>query len=174
MKWLLVVVLVLAALAGLVALVGSRLPKEHSASVQARFAQPPEAVWQAISDLAQAPAWRSDLKSVERQADELGKPVWVEVGKQGRMRYVVEESLAPVRMVTRIADPKLPFGGSWTYDIAPQEGGCTLTLTEDGEIYNVLFRFMARYAFGYDATMKKYLRDLGRHFGEDTAPARIH
>lgn len=173
MKWILLVVVVLAALAGTVGLAGARLPKGHTASVRARFTQTPEAVWEAISNLTQAANWRSDLKAIERLPDENGKPVWVEVGKQGRMRYVIEEMVPPSRMVTRIADPKLPYGGSWTYVIAPQDSGCTLTLTEDGEIYNVLFRFMARYVFGYDATMAKYLHDLGLRFGEEVVAVPI-
>ena len=60
----------------------------------------------------------------------------------------------------RIADPKLPFGGTWTYEIAPTAGGSTLTITENGEVYNPIFSFMARFVFGYDGTMKTYLANL--------------
>ena len=73
------------------------------------------------------------------------------------MTFAVDESIAPRRMVVRIADRNLPFGGSWTYDIAPAAGGASLTITEDGAIYNPLFRVMARLVFGYEATMMAYL-----------------
>ena len=58
-------------------------------------------------------------------------------------------------MVTRIADPHLPFGGTWTYEIAPTETGSTLTITEKGEVYNPVFRFVSRYLQGYTATHRQ-------------------
>ena len=55
----------------------------------------------------------------------------------------------------------------WTFEIAPVSGGgAELRITEDGEIYNVIFRFMARFVFGYTASIERYLRDLGAKFGQ--------
>ena len=68
--------------------------------------------------------------------------------------------------MTRIADRSLPFGGTWTYEITAEAGGSALRITEEGEVYNVIFRFMARFVFGYTATMEGVLRDAGRRFGE--------
>ena len=43
----------------------------------------------------------------------------------------------------------------------PGDGeGTRVTLTENGEIYNPVFRFMARFVFGYDGTMRTYLDGL--------------
>ena len=68
--------------------------------------------------------------------------------------------------MTRIADKGLPFGGTWTLEITSEAGGAALRITEDGEIYNVIFRFMARYVFGYTSTIEGFLRDLGKKVGE--------
>ena len=74
-------------------------------------------------------------------------------------------------MVTRIVDKELPFGGSWTWEISPAaEGGSRVSITENGEIYNPFFRFMARYVFGYTGTMETYLRNLGKKLGQDVTP----
>jgi hypothetical protein len=63
--------------------------------------------------------------------------------------------------VTRIADPHLPFGGTWTYEVAPAVGGgSTLTITENGEVYNLVFRFISRFVMGYTATIDRYLEAL--------------
>ncbi|HZD05714.1 MAG TPA: hypothetical protein VE173_12380, partial [Longimicrobiales bacterium] len=64
-----------------------------------------------------------------------------------------------------IADEGLPFGGTWTYVLEPDAGGTRVTLTEDGEIYNPFFRFMARFVFGYDGTMRSYLDGLEARMG---------
>jgi len=73
-------------------------------------------------------------------------------------------------MVTRITDDSLPFGGTWTYEIAPADGSATLRITERGFIKPALFRFMTRFFFGYTSTMETYLKNLGKKFGEDVAP----
>ena len=39
-------------------------------------------------------------------------------------------------------------------------GGSDLTITEDGEVYNVIFRFMSRFVFGHHATMDAFLKNL--------------
>jgi hypothetical protein len=89
----------------------------------------------------------------------------------GEMPLEVIESDPPRKLVGKIADPqrKLPFGGTWTYVIEPSGdgNGCTLTITEDGEIYPPPFRVMAKYVFGYTSTMESYLKALSNKFGQD-------
>ncbi len=75
------------------------------------------------------------------------------------------ESSPPRRLVTRIADPKLPFGGTWTYEIVSLERACTLTITEDGEVYNPLFRFVSRFVIGHTATIDRYLKSVTQKLG---------
>jgi hypothetical protein len=52
-------------------------------------------------------------------------------------------------------------------EIVPAEGGCAVTITERGEIYNPVFRFVAHLILGYTGTMEGYLNALGRKFAED-------
>jgi uncharacterized protein YndB with AHSA1/START domain len=162
MKWLLLVGLVLAAVVVVALVVGWSLPVKHTASREATFAVPPEAIWKLITDVEQFPTWRKDVKTIERLPDRNGLAVWVEHGSTGRMTLAVERFEPPALLVGRIADPSLPFGGTWTYRITPTPAGSTLTITEDGEIYNPIFRVMARFVFGYEATMATYLEALGR------------
>jgi hypothetical protein len=169
-KWLLIVLGLLAILIAAVLGVGAMLPKDHVATRMARYTQPPEKIWEAITNVEAMPAWRSGLKSVERLPDRDAKPAWVEKSDTGDLPLEVTEWRPPQRLVTRIADPNLPFGGTWMFEIAPAEGGATLRITERGEIYNVFFRFMARFVFGYTSGIETYLRDLGRKFGEDVTP----
>ncbi|MCK6458090.1 MAG: SRPBCC family protein [Phycisphaerae bacterium] len=171
--WWKIALAIVGGLAGLVllmALIGFAIPKAHVATCKARFRQPPEVLWKCITDVDAFPSWRKSLTRVERLPDRDGKPVWVEHGRDGRMTIETIESVPPTRLVGRIADKDLPFGGTWTYEIARDGDGATLTLTEAGEIYNPIFRFMARTIFGYHATMKGYLTALGEKFGEPVNP----
>jgi hypothetical protein len=80
---------------------------------------------------------------------------------------VVERAVTDRVLVGRIADTNLPFGGSWTYELTPGAVGQTkLTITEDGEVYNPIFRFVSRFVMGHEATINRYLSDVGKRFPE--------
>ena len=171
MKWLLIALGVVVAVVVVVYVIGALMPVKHSASRAARFKQKPETVFAVITDWRAFPSWRPELKEVRERQGVDGRASWVEVSKEGEIAMEVIESDAPRKLVGRIADPdrKLPFGGTWTYVVEPATGGdgCTLTITEDGEVYPPPFRFMSKYVFGHTATMEKYLKSLGRKFGEE-------
>lgn len=156
------------------AAVGWTLPKGHKAACTLRLRQTPEAIFKTLADFEAMPSWRTDLKRIERLPDQNGHPVWAEHGKNGRIPLEIVESRAPARLVTRIADPTLPFGGSWIFDIKPCDGGADLTITEDGEIHNPIFRVMARFVFGHHATLEAYLMALAAKFGESAMPQRLN
>lgn len=168
MKWVLLIGGGLAAVLGLVALVGAMLPVRHHATRKARYRVSPEALYAVI---AGPPDWRTGVKSFGVLEEQGGrKRWWEEDSHRQKVTYELVEDRPPQRLVVRIADRGLPFGGTWTFDItAAPGGGADLRVQEDGEIYNVIFRFMARFLFGYTASVEGYLRDLGAKFGEQVS-----
>ena len=163
----LVAVGLLVAAAVAVVVIGVLLPKGHTATRSARFHQPPEAVWAAITDVDGFPNWRPGVTKVEHLPGDDGRTRWREHERHGKTTFEVVEAAPPARLVVRIADPGLPYGGSWTYEVAPAgDGASTLTVTEDGEVYNPVFRFVSRFVLGHTAGLEKYLRALGTKFGE--------
>lgn len=169
----LIIVVVIAAivfLVGVAALIGSRLSKSHTATRSIFLRQSPQNVYAVIRDFTASPAWRSDVKRVEVQTQPDGKVRLREEGKNGTVNYELAEDVPGKRMVTRILDTDLGYSGKWTYVFAPENGGARVTITEDGEVSNALFRFMSRYVFGQTATLDAYLSSLARRFGEDTTP----
>lgn len=189
MKWIAIVLGALALLVGLLALVGALLPREHRSSVRVRLRAAPGAVFARLADADAYPRWRPDVKAVRRVAPIDGREAWVEDSKHGEIAYAVEAREPPLRQVLRIADDSLPYGGTWTFALAPWSGGgadaagsaasegsqvgTLLTITEDGFVRNVLFRALARFAFGHHATMEAYALALGRSFGEEVTPERV-
>lgn len=166
MKWLLWIFIVLSGFLILITLIGYLLPKEHTATREARFHQPPEAIWKAITDIDDMPSWRQGLKSVKHLPDVNGLPSWQETLDTGSMPYETVLSKPPSKLIVRIADPKLPFGGTWTYEVTAVPQGTVLRIREDGEIYNPIFRVISRFILGYTATMETYLKSLAKKFGE--------
>jgi hypothetical protein len=65
----------------------------------------------------------------------------------------VVETVAPSKIVTKVVG-ETQFGGTWTIDIAPTPNGSRMTITERGEIYNPVFRVLAKNVFGYTSTME--------------------
>ena len=145
--------------------VGYSLPVQHVATRTAYVAAPPEGVWATITDVASAPQWRSDVKSAEIVRQGAAGPVWRELSGDGTITFETVESEPPRRLVTRITDKSLPFGGSWTYELQPTPGGTRVTIREDGEVYNPVFRFVSRYVMGHHATIDKYLNSLRARLG---------
>jgi hypothetical protein len=164
MKWVFFIGGGLVLLVAAVALIGAMLPRDHRATRQARYRQKPEAIYFTVTGPVD---WRSDVKASGSLPDRDGRKQWWEQDRRGhKVTYELVEDKMPSRRVTRIADKNLPFGGTWTIEISLTPEGSVVRITEDGAIYNVIFRFMARFFFGYTSSIEGYLRDLGRHFGE--------
>ena len=171
MKWLLFIAGTVFGMAIVVWTIGMFLPRKHRATRIARFHQSPAVIWQTIADYESFPQWRSNVTRVEPMPSSNGLPAHREWNNHGRaLPMETVEWDPPRRSVGRIADPKSPFGGTWTMEISDAPGGSTLRITEDGEIRNPIFRFVSRFFMGYTATMETYLRDLGRRFGETVQP----
>jgi uncharacterized protein YndB with AHSA1/START domain len=170
MRTLLIVTAIIIAIVVAVVVVGYLLPARHVATVAATIPASPEVVWDALTTPAEYPAWRRDVASVEMLASDSGRAAWRESGKDGAISYVVERAEAPHRLVTRITDQSLPFGGSWEYLVTADGAGSRVQITEHGEVYNPVFRFVSRYIMGHTATASAYLKALGRRYGAEVEP----
>jgi hypothetical protein len=144
MNWIVGAVVALVLLVGVVAFAGSRLPVAHVAASRARYDAEMDAVWSAVE--AEIAASDTKVEIVERDP--------------------------PRRLMTRIP-PGGPFGGTWTLELAPQAKGTRLTITEHGEVYNVIFRFLSRFVFGHYGTQEQLLRAVGTRLHETAIPERL-
>ena len=167
MKWTFLIVGGLAGVVALMAVIGALLPRTHVATQSATFRSQPMPLWQAITDVAKFPKWRKDLREVVPPPGGDVRAGWTEVWTHGeRVPIEVKEWNPPARLVTRISAKDLPFGGTWTYELTPADTGTELRITENGEVYNPLFRFLSKFVFGHTATMRTYLAALGQSLGE--------
>jgi uncharacterized protein YndB with AHSA1/START domain len=149
-------------LVGLVTLVGWMLPVGHVASRSVGVRASPEAVFDLLRDVAAYPAWRPDVTRIDILEDGPGAVRFREHSSTGTLTLEIIEASRPGKIVTRIADPSQPFGGTWTFDIAPAGSGSTVTITERGEVYNPVFRFVARFILGHHRTIDRFLSALQR------------
>jgi uncharacterized protein YndB with AHSA1/START domain len=165
MRWILWATLVLVGALGAVAVIGWWLPVGHEASRTSQFDHSPQRVYDVVADVGDYASWFDGVTRIEMLDSGNGKVRFREHTTSGPVTMEVEEARSPSRFVTRIADPDQPFGGTWTFDIERDGAGTRLTITERGEVYNPIFRFMARFVFGYTGTMEGYLASLRKKLG---------
>jgi hypothetical protein len=165
MKWLWIIGGALAAIVLLIAVIGAMLPVKHHATRKARFRARPEEVYAILSG---PPDWRPDVKAYGELPEQNGRKTWWEEGDAGhrKVRFELVEDSPPHRRAVRIAEPGLPFGGVWTFEISPAPDGSELRIREDGEVYNVFFRFLSRFVFGHYGSIDGFLRNLGTKLGQ--------
>jgi len=146
--------------------VGYSLPVAHEAWQSSSSRRAPAEVFAVVTDYTRYPEWRTGVTRVEVEGVHgIGQLIREHSGGDV-VPYRIETFEPPSKIVTRIADADLPFGGTWTFEITPSDAGSDIVLTEHGEIYNPVFRFMARYVFGYEATIEQYLEDLRKKLGD--------
>ncbi len=166
-KILLVALVVLVLLIAIAVAIGYSLPQGHVVSRSILLKQKRDAVYAVVSDLKGAPSWRTGITAMVEVKGEGGETLYKETSRQGVLHYRVAAAEPPGKFVTAIAEKNAPFGGSWTIALSETPQGTRVVITENGEVYNPFFRFMAKFVFGHHKTMEAYLRDLAVKFSEE-------
>jgi hypothetical protein len=148
-----------------VVVIGSLLPKQHVVSRIASYHAAPE---QLFSLIVGPQNWRPDVLRCEAVPDAGGRELMRETTRGGEtITYELLDRTPPLSIKRRIATENLPYSGTWTYSLQSNSGVTTVRITENGEVYNPVFRFMSRFVLGHTATMDAYLRALGKATGQE-------
>ena len=166
MRWILVILAILVFILVAIALAGAMLPREHTVTRSIFLKQTPETVWAVITDHANEPKWRTDVTSIMRLPDRNGHELVEEKYKKGdTMKVETVESQPPTRLVRDVVDNPI-FSGRWTYELTPQNGGTTVSITEHGTVPNPVFRLVSRFVIGHTTSLDRFLTALAGKFGE--------
>jgi hypothetical protein len=157
MKFVFIILAVLFVLVIAIVGVGAMLPKRHTTSRTAMLRATPEQIFALISGPQD---WRTDLKEY-KFFDQNGHAMVRETDKHGQtINYEIVQSQPPTLLKRTITGKNLPFGGSWTWIVQRQDDGSAVTITEDGEVYNPLFRFVSKFIMGHTRSIDNYLTML--------------
>jgi len=158
MKQIIVIILgVVLVITVAIFLIGYFLPVKHTATVTGTINSPIDTVWRKIITFAEYKSWRKDLKDIEIvSANE-----WIETDSRNQkipfLISVLEENR---KAKVEITGKDLPFGGHWIIELRENGNATDVTITENGEVYNILFRVMSKFVFGHDTTIREYLKNL--------------
>lgn len=164
MRILLIIGIVVAALILAVVGIGWFLPKRHVVSRSAVYRATPERLFALI---AGPQNWRPEVLRSESVSDGSGRELMRETSRDGEtIVYEVLDRLPPTSIKRRIVTENLPYSGAWTYSLQPSGGETLVRITEDGEVYNPVFRFVSRFILGQTRRMDNYLQALGKTVGQ--------
>ncbi len=154
-------VIVVALFVGSLAAVGASRPRDHEVSRTVVLPMPPAELFPILEDVEAFPCWRSNVDRIEVLG---ATPLrFVEHGDGEAITYAVEERVAGERLVVRIDDDALPWGGGWTYELVPNQGGTTLTITERGFVDGVVLRGLVTLLMDPSDSITRFQTDLQAH-----------
>jgi len=169
MRYLLIVLVVLLAIPVIAYVGGLFISETHTATVTRQIDRPAEIVWRSLTEVQGYDRWRTGVERIEVLSDSTQPLRWREVySNQEPITFEETARVDSTRWTVRIADDDLPFGGSWTYELERTARGTQFTITENGEVYNPLFRFISKFVMGYTDTMNRFLDDLEKHHDSET------
>lgn len=148
-----------------VVVIGSLLPKRHVVSRSASYRAMPEHLFSLI---AGPQSWRPDVLNYEVVPGDRGREFMRETTRDGEtITYELLDRTPPKSLKRRIATDNLPYSGTWTFSLQPNGKTTTVRITEDGQVYNPVFRFVSRFVLGHTRGMDAYLRALGKAAGQE-------
>ena len=145
------------AVAGL-AIYGSTQPRDHVASITVQLDRPPAEIFAIVEDVGSYPCWRTGVSKVDVVSNDPLR--FVEYIDGEGVTYEVAERIKGRKLVSRIADEDLPYGGTWTYELSESDSGTALTITERGFVDGLVMRGMASLLMDPRASIAQYQTDL--------------
>lgn len=164
MKILMIVGIAVVVLIVSVVGIGYSLPRRHVVSRLATYRATPEQLYAMITGPQN---WRPDVLRYEVVPDPAGRELMRETTRNGETTTYELLERTPTSIKRRIVTENLPYSGTWSYALHAEGGITTVRITEDGEVYNPVFRFVSRFVMGHTSTMDAYLRALGRATGQE-------
>jgi uncharacterized protein YndB with AHSA1/START domain len=137
---------------------GLMLPRQQAVSRTVTMSAAPDVVWARVSDPTGYPSWQRRTTSV----DVLGaSPLrWREFGGDGSFAFEVTAEVAPERFVAVAVDDDVARRPEREYMLQRAEHGTTVTYTERCTLANPMSRFVFRYLWTADDTVRERLIDL--------------
>jgi len=115
--------------------IGALLRKDGTASRSEAFPTPPERLWPIVLS---------------------------EFHRRNNGSFGIAESDPPKRLRTSVVNPRLPYAGTWTYELEPYGSGTRLSIVEQSRVSSPLARFMARLVLNRDRALEDYFVDVRR------------
>lgn len=165
MYWILFVMAAIVSAVVAVCVGGLVTPRRHTVARRITIPVSEDVVWSTIRDVAQYDDWRHELEMVEVVDRDQPQPRWRETRTNGSITFGIVEEHAPTRMVARMLEEDVAIQGEWRWHIATRDGQTSLTITEVGDVANLLYRFVGAHISGHTSKIDTYLQNCAKQLG---------
>lgn len=139
---------------------GLMLPRQQAVTRTVRLHATPEIVWARVANPADYPTWRAHTASVELLG--VAPLRWREFGAEGSFAFEVTAETPPERLVAIAVDDDVARRPEREFLLHREADGTTVTYTERCTLVNPIARFVFRYLWTADDTVREMLTDLRR------------
>ena len=146
-------------------LYGISIPEVHQSQVKLHVERLPDEVWTVITDYEAMARWWPAIHETNKQETADCRILWWRTNANGE-RTPIETVFTdrPRRLVKVIGGKSLSFGGSWTFELLPQqEGGTEVVITEEAYVRYPLLRPLAKHFLELDSGLKDFAFHLEKH-----------
>jgi uncharacterized protein YndB with AHSA1/START domain len=164
MKWILRIIVILIAVIVLLSVVGLLFPRDQSFTRSVQIAQPPQAVWNVLTDCITLPSWRPEVTICERMPDENGHAIYRLISRSGGATTIeVDETIPHQSLAIRVLG--IPAGGklTWIFNLTSMNGGTQVSLTQNDSMADLPARIFFR-ASVRTQKADTFLRELAAKF----------
>ena len=151
-------------------LVGWLRPPGHTATTQAIYPAPQQAVWDTLTAFERWSVWYPEISHVTTLPERDGNRRILITGEWGEVPTELTVWLPPHRLRTEMDQGT--FSGSWTWELMSVPEGTLVTVTESGKISNPIFRALMIFNDNA-ASMLAFHAALADRLGVQVRPAVI-
>jgi len=149
---------------------GLTIPADYTASRSQHFDIAPAKLWNTLVSFDKYAEWRENVYAIKVLSDNESYGAWKEIDGEG--------NTSPYRIVKHETDKLLVIetikeldsrDKSWTFELLSDEDnkGVTLSITEHGEIDDLLPRVIAHFFTGHYLNTDAYLRSITNKIAVD-------
>lgn len=159
-------------------LYGKRIPVGHVVACEINLKRSPQEVYDLVADVPGHVNWAPNVRGITEAPPDNGRPAYrMRVDRQ-EMYFFVSAAEPPRTFTLTVPGDKM-FRGTWTWDITQTPGvggggaGCTVRLTERGEIFVAFVRAMLRVLGMETKYLALNLSGMAKHFNDPARPRRV-
>jgi len=173
MYWILLVMAGIVSLVIAVVVGGVITPRAHEVSRTMLLPAPIASVWAVIRDVAHYAEWRDGVVSSEIVDADQSQLRWCESSDVGVLTFGVTMDHPMTDFSARVLDRDLAYTREWSWRLTSTGDGTRVTMTERGEVPNVISRFIVAHITGHARGVDRYLKDLTHRVGSASVIAHV-
>ncbi len=149
---------------------GFTIPTQYSSSRSQHFDIDPAKLWDTLADYEKYAEWRENVYAIKKLPDKIYYGSWKEIDGEGNTYpyRIIRKEPGSLLIIETIKELDT-INQTWSFELLTDKNkkGVTLSITEQGEITDLLPRVITHFFTGHDLDTKAYLRSITNKLAVD-------